>query len=195
MSRTPDDRSEIDRVYKRLKRLEARQVNHEHEESRRRVTTAGLAAGVVALVLSLSLPWMRSDGGSHLYHASEGGGVVFGHDSARREITGWQFLGAGVDLERWTMVLGVFAVLVVALIALPALFRAGKWTLRTGQYAGFILPVILMFTWPHSGERDAPVPGGGVWIAVFGALLLGFACLYALYEESHGPPPLPDGPR
>ena len=195
MSRTPDDRSEIDRVDKRLKRLEARQANHEREEAQRRVTTAGLTAGVAALVLSLSLPWMRSDEGSHLYHASEGSGVEFGHAPARQEITGWQFLGAGVDLERWTMVLGVLAVLVVALIALPALFRVGKWVLRTAQYSGLALPVILLITWPHSGERDAPVPGGGVWIAVLGALLVGVACRHALSKESHRRSPLLAGPR
>ncbi len=195
MSRTPDDHSEIDRVVERLKRLEARQANHERGEAERRVTTAGLTAGVVALVLSLSLPWMRSDEGSHLYHASEGSGVEFGHDSARQEITGWQFLGAGVDLERWTMVLGVLAVLVVALIALPALFRVGKWVLRTAQYSGLALPVILLITWPHSGERDAPVPGGGVWIAVLGALLVGSMCLYAHSQELYRRSPLPAGPR
>lgn len=195
MSRTPDDHSEIDRVVERLKRLEARQANHEREEAERRVTTAGLTAGVVALVLSLSLPWMRSDEGSHLYHASEGSGVEFGHDSARQEITGWQFLGAGVDLERWTMVLGVLAVLVVALIALPALFRVGKWVLRTAQYSGLALPVILLITWPHSGEKDAPVPGGGVWIAVLGALLVGSMCLYAHSQELYRRSPLPAGPR
>lgn len=194
MSRTPDEPSEIDRLYKRLTRLEVRQTNHEHEEARRRVTTAGLAAGVVALVLSLSLPWLRSDGGSHLYHASEGDGVVFGHDSARREITGWQFFGAGIDLERWTMALGVTAVLVVALIALVALFWPGKRTLRTAQYAGLLLPVALLFTWPHSGERLAPATGGGVWIAVFGALFVFFVCLYAR-DEGPRPAPWLDGPR
>jgi hypothetical protein len=93
------------------------------------------------------------------------------------------------------MVLGVLAVLVVALIALPALFRVGKWVLRTAQYSGFALPVILLITWPHSGERDAPVPGGGVWIAVFGALLVGSVCLHALFHELHRRSPLPAGPR
>src|SRR5699024_8724662 len=115
MSRTPDDRSEIDRVDKRLKRLEARQANHEREEAQRRVTTAGLTAGVAALVLSLSLPWMRSDEGSHLYHACQGSGVEVGHAPARQEITVWQFRGGGFGLERWTMVIWVLAVLVMAL--------------------------------------------------------------------------------
>lgn len=194
MSRAPDDHSEVDRLYKRLKRLEARQANHEHEEAQRRVTTAGLAAGVVVLVLSLSLPWLRSDGGSHLYHSSEGNGVVFGHNAARREITGWQFFDAGLALERPLMVLGSLAVVVVALIAVVALFRAGKWTLRTAQYAGVALPVVLVATWPHSWESDSPVAGGGVWIAVFGALLVASVCTYALYEE-YGSSPLSGGSR
>ncbi|RKS07226.1 hypothetical protein DFP74_2888 [Nocardiopsis sp. Huas11] len=166
-----DAESEL-RLSRRLDALERRVGDGEQGVTRTRLAAGGLGAGAVALFLSLYLPWVRGEGGQGPWY-DEDGNLRLRTEDVRAEGTGWELLGAAIGEGQWLFVLSVLVLLLTSVLAFVGLFKDGRGVFVATQVAAWSVPVLLLISWPSSGEvSDPPGTGGGVWAAVFGCVFV-----------------------
>ena len=172
--RSEERPDEVQELRKRLDRLE-RRVDEEAADARRSwQSAAGLAAGVTALFLSLSLPWLRSPRRDH-----NGFEEPFGLDAEqplrlgepRSFVTGWEVWGASF-LDQRAVVLAFLALAVLAGLAVTAILLPARWPFIGVQACSFAVPFLFLVLWPGDSESSA-VLGPGPVVAVLACAVTG----------------------
>jgi hypothetical protein len=176
-----DDRTglpdEIQRLRTRMTVLEQRVAHNEEAVPRSRAVAGGLGGGAMALLLSLSLPWVRGGGLGPGF--GDDGGMRF-YEDPRSVGTGWELLSSAFDDGRWLLVCGLVAVLLTALLAFAALFTERRGVHSAVGAAGWTLPVLLVLVWPHASS--GPGVGGGPWVAAVASVVVALAGFWATSE-------------
>ncbi|WP_017614026.1 hypothetical protein [Nocardiopsis salina] len=151
MPATPDPIHDLDRIGKRINRIEMRMtLDHEVERTSRAVT-AGLAAGGAVLFMSLHLVWAGSD-----------------------DLSGWETLFT--DELIGTFPAGL-AVLAMCGAAVTALVVQRIWAFRTVLGTAAAFPLLWMLGWAlaasdTTGDLEA---GPGPWCAMAGTAVVAAA--------------------
>ncbi|KOX14219.1 hypothetical protein [Nocardiopsis sp. NRRL B-16309] len=171
-----DGPDELHRLRNRMAALEQRVAHNEVGTLHARVVAGGLGAGAMALLLSLSLPWVRGGGFGPSF--DEDGELSLG-SSARSVGTGWELLSTAFDDGWWLLVTGLVAVLLTAALAFAGLFGARRGVHVAVQAAGLTLPVLLLLAWPHGSDPEA---GGGPMMAAAAGVVVALASFWAVSE-------------
>ena len=174
----PEEPDEFARLRKRVERLE-RQVKWEREQApAERARAATLAAGAVALFLSMALPWVR-----------EGGGVRFSEEGAlsARSLdgyaTGWLLLGGALEEGRWLFLLAFAALLLLVGFSLTCLHGAFRGDLKTTVVLAVLTPVLYFVARLSSVPDEDVSAGSGVFVMVVACAVIGLSAGGATEER------------
>ncbi|GAB2482426.1 hypothetical protein [Nocardiopsis aegyptia] len=167
---------ELHRLRNRMAALEQRVAHNEVGALHARVVTGGLGAGAMALLLSLSLPWVRGGGFGPSF--DDDGDLTLG-SSARSMGTGWELLAEAYEDGRWLILVALVAVLLTAALAFAGLFSGSRGVHVAVQAAGWALPVLLLLAWPHDSGPEA---GGGPMMAAVAGVVVALAAFWAVSE-------------
>lgn len=177
MAQRPGEQpDELGELRKRLVRLE-RRVEAESAEARRSLQGAvGLAVGVVALFLSLALPWMRLP-----RRDARGFEARFSLDPAeplrlgepRTFVTGWEMWGAAF-LDHRAVLLAFLCLAVLGGLAAAAFVSTKRWLFTAAQGLACLTPLLILAAWPSDPETWVGA-GSGPVVAAAACLVIGLA--------------------
>ena len=199
-SNSQDQPDEIALLRQQLSTLEVRVQQQDRDGGRARSRTAALTAGLVALFLSVALPWVRGGGGLEFVNVEvAGSSSLDGYTTVARSAsldgyaTGWDLFGAALYEGRGMFVLTFVALLALLCFAVLCFNTRSRGVLLTTVVLSALTPFLYFVSWFPSQRAGEDAAGSGVFVMVVACVLIGVGARGAITDSRSGEPPEPEG--
>ena len=172
-SNSQDQPDEIARLRQQLSSLEVRVQQQDRDGGRARSRTAALTAGLVALFLSVALPWVRGGGGLEFVNVEvAGSSSLDGYTTVARSApldglaTGWDLFGAALYEGRGMFVLTFVALLALLCFAVLCFNTRSRGVLLTTVILSALTPFLYLVRWFPSQRAGMDAAGSEACVMV-----------------------------